>query len=228
MAKANKEVSPAGLAHYPRLNQPDTKYDANGIYHTKLRMDTDLPEVQKFIAKIDAWAAESLANFKQELLDKGTVKTEAAANKKAKAGDLPYTYETDDDGEDTNIVLVNFKMRNRVPDRKNEGKFFVFTPIILDAQAKILKGGNIPLIYGGSTLKVRFEPILWATQQLGASVQLRMDAVQIIELVTGGSESADGFDAVEGGYEGSDDPVAATVVVADDSDDDDDGDDGDF
>jgi hypothetical protein len=55
-------------------------------------------------------------------------------------------------------------------------------------------------------LKVRFTPILWNTEKLGASVQLRMDAVQIIELVEGGAENAEGFGDEGDGYQAPEAP----------------------
>ena len=204
MAKPTKVVSPKGVFVYPRLNQPDTKFDPDGTYHLKIRCDSDEPEIAGFIEKIDKWHAESMAEFKDVLANTDNPKLKsAAAKKKAYVdGDKPYSYEVDDDtGEDTNIVLFSFKMKAHVTSRKT-GKSYDFTPTILDAGKKVLKGDAIPSIYGGTVGKVRFEPILWNSVKLGASVQLRMDAVQILELVSSGEDTG-GFDE-EDGYEGSD------------------------
>ena len=202
MAKAKKVVSPAGIAVYPRLNEPDTKFDPDGTYHVKLRADSDEPAIAKHIEQIDAWHEESRAKQYEELLAADNkYKTPAAVKKVCKDGDKPYTYETDEDGEDTNIVLFSYKMKSQVTARK-DGKVYTFKPVYIDAHKKVLKGDAIPQIWGGSELKIRFEPILWNSVKLGASVQLRMDAVQILNLVEGG-ESTEGFDEEEG-YEGED------------------------
>jgi len=197
--KAQKFVSPAGIAFYPHLNEADTEYNPNGIFHSKLRMDTDNSVVAAFIAQVDQWHSDSLDVMKQELVDSGKAKTLAIAEKKVKDGDKPYVYEEDDDGEPTNIVRVNFKMKHRVENRQKEGEFWTFTPTFVDSKGAVIKG-DAPLVYGGSILKIRFTPVLWNTIKLGASVQLRMDAVQIIELVTGGEGNSDGFGEEDGTY----------------------------
>ena len=57
-------------------------------------------------------------------------------------------------------------------------------------------------IYGGSVVKVAGEFNPFFTQQVGVGVQLRMNAVQVIELVQGSGNSGDsfGFGGEEGGY----------------------------
>lgn len=200
MAKPQKVVSPAGKAIYPRVNQPDTGFDANGTFHTKLEMDSDVPVTAKFLAQIDRWHEASLEEMREALATKYPKLSTAGIEKKVKSGDKPYTYVEDEEtGEETNIVRINFKMKHRVPNRKKEGEFYVFTPVFVDSTGALIRGPK-PLVYGGSTLKVRFTPILWNTEKLGAGVQLRMDAVQIIELVEGGAENAEGFGDEGGGY----------------------------
>ena len=231
MAKPIKIVSPAGKAIYPRVNQPDTGFDANGTFHTKLEMDIDNPVTVKFIAQIDKWHEESLAEMLAELKEKHPKMGAAALKKKLKDGDKPYTFVEDEEtGEETNLVRVNFKMKHRVPNRKKEGEFYVFTPVFVDSSGTVIKGQK-PLVYGGSELKIRFSPILWNSEKLGASVQLRMDAVQIIELVEGGAENAEGFgdegdgytapEAPAGGFADETDPGSSSEPAAGD-------DDGDF
>ena len=206
---AEMKTSPKGLAHFPHLNTPDTRFDVDGVYQVRLRMDSDDPEVAEYIEWIDEQHEESKVKFLAELQEpKGSKKglTLTAAKKKLKDGDKPYQYVEDEDGEPTNEVLVNYKMRAHVKSKKT-GKSFDLVPKYFDAKGAIIKGKAIPLIYGGSLLKVGYTPIHWGTLKLGASVSLRMEAVQIINLITGGgSERAEdyGFGAEDGGYEAPD------------------------
>jgi len=226
-----KEVSPAGLAYYPYLNQSDTKFNANGVYHVKLTMDIDDPKVAAFIEKIDGWHKKAMDDEVAAMLDSGKVKTEAAARKKLKAGDIPYAFIEDDDGEDTNLVRVHFKRSHRVPNKKKPGEFYVFSITAFDAARNVLE--NPPSVYSGSELKVRFEPNLWCNAKKECGVQLRMDAYQIIKLVTGGgaTEDPDGFEEEEG-YEGDESTHQAPATTAQEAEapaaDVDGGDDGDF
>lgn len=210
-----------GIAHYPWLNQPDYEYDADGIYHVKLKMDSEDPKVAKFIEWIDAEHAKAIEAFIVEQLEEGKYKTKAAlmaAVKKQRkvadlAGDKPYQYETDDDGADTNIIRVNFKMKAHVKVKKT-GKEFDLKPKIFDAKGKVLK--NPPLIYSGSLLRVSYTPQYWGTIKLGASIRLRMEAIQVIELVTGGgSDNASDYGfGEEEGYEASEEQLNAKAEKA--------------
>src|SRR3546814_19834590 len=49
-----KVVTPKGVGIYPRLNAPDTKYNAAGVYETKLAFDADTPGLSKLQEKVSA------------------------------------------------------------------------------------------------------------------------------------------------------------------------------
>ena len=198
-SKLTKFVSPAGLAVWPHLNEPDYQYNPNGTFHVKLRADTDLPKVAALVAALDEAHDASVAAFFEELKAMPKYKTAAAAKKVLKDGDKPYTYVTDDDGEDTNEVEFNFKMSYKVPKKDKEGDFWEFNPVYIDSAGKVIKG-DVPAIWGGSELKVRYVIQPWSSVKLGASVRLRMDAVQIINLVTAGEGNAEGFGEEDGSY----------------------------
>lgn len=226
---ANTKTSPRGIAHYPHLNSADTKFDADGSYHVKLRVDSEDERIAKFLEWIDAQQAEAIANAIESLVNpEGGKKgiTAAAAKKKVKAGDKPYVYIEDEDGEETNEVLVNFKMKATIHSKKT-GKSYKLTPKFFDAKGKLI--ARPPEVWGGSILKVSFTPNQWFTPKLGASVSLRLEAVQIIELVTGGgSENAADYGfGEEEGYEAPDAPAEEEVEAEPGGGDDDDTD-GDF
>lgn len=201
---AKKLISPRGVAIYPRLNKPDTKYVPEGVYHVKLKMDTDLPEIAAFIKQIDDWHNESVEAAVAQLMEEGKCKTEAAARKKVKDGDKPYQYIEDEDGEDTNFVKVNFKMKAKVISKK-DGKEYELNPDFFDAKNATIDANKVPAIYSGSELRIAFVPKLWFTLKLGASVKLQLEAAKILKLVSGSGGDADsyGFGDDEGDFEAS-------------------------
>ena len=200
---SKSKISPVGIANYPRLDEPDTEYDPNGVYHTKLILDTDLPDVAAFVEQIDAWHDESVAAAVKKLVEDGKAKTEAAARKKVKDGTKPYSYVEDEEGNETSEVKVNFKMKAKVTSKKN-GKTYELQPTIFDGQNKKIP---CPRIYSGSELRIAYTPVLWFTPQLGASVKLQLDAVKILKLVEGkgGNAGSYGFGDDDSDYVGSDD-----------------------
>lgn len=208
---SNKKVSLEGVAVYPWLNTPDHGRDEfkdpDGHYHVKLRLDTTNPAVAEWVEWIDSEHEKAVAQFVEEQVgDDKKYKTEkallAAVRKARNIADLngrkPYTFIDDDEGEPTDEILVNFKMKAKVTNRKTK-KSFTLKPRIFDAKGKLMK--NPPFIYSGSTLKVSYTPKYWGTVGLGASVRFQLEAVQVINLVTGGgSDDADdyGFGEEEG------------------------------
>ena len=183
-------ISPKGVALYPRVNKPDTKFDANGVYKVDLKLDTENPEDAKFIAGLDALHQEAFEAAVAEAVEKGEYKTEAAARKKVKQADLPYATIEDEDGEDTQFVKVRFKMKAKVRSKKT-GETFELKPKVFDAHKQEMT--KVPAIYSGTILRVAYKPRHWYTKQLGAGVKLQLEAVQIIELVSGSGGDADSY-----------------------------------
>jgi len=175
-------ISPKGIGIYPRLNTPDTKYDANGVYKVDLKLDTEVAADRAFIEKLDELHRESWEAAIKDAVESGEFKTVEVAKKKVKQADLPYAYIEDEDGEDTQFVKVRFKMKAKVESKKT-GEVYTLKPKIFDAHKQEM--AKAPSIYSGSVLRVAFKPVLWFTKKLGAGVKLQLEAVQIIELVSG-------------------------------------------
>ncbi|KWS03729.1 T7-like phage ssDNA-binding protein [Lysobacter capsici AZ78] len=181
-------VSPKGTAIWPRLNQPDTKFDADGVYSAKLAFDGFDEAANKLIAELTAVRE---AEFRKYLSENPKFK------KVAKLVDF-FSAELDDEGEETGRTLMNFKMKAKVTAKKT-GKVYVMKPVIVNAKKAILK--NPPNIGGGSQLKVSFEVMPYFNakdKEFGLS--LRLVGVQIIDLVEfgGGAAAANDFDDEEG------------------------------
>lgn len=210
-------TSPIGIAKYPRLNQPDTKFKAAGEYSVKLILSAEdaAPLKEAIEAEAEKAVEATRADLEQKLVDaKGATKPKLkAALDKLEAGDLPIQPEYDDDGEETGNLVINFKTNASYTDKKT-GKTIHKEVSMFDAKGHKLEGKKRPSIWGGSKLSVAYQLVPYynaATNKAGVSV--RISAVQIIELVSGSGGNAasygfgthDGYEAPEEA-EGGDSP----------------------
>lgn len=182
--KAERFVSPKGVASYPYLTKPDTKFNPEGEYKVSLVVPAD--EAQKAIDFLTKQHEASVAKAKSE--NKG---------KRVKEGELPFI--ENEDG----TVTFKFKLKAKVTPKVGEP--FEQKPVLFDAKGKPLTGEV--KVGGGSVIKVSYETVPYYTAIAGAGVSLRLKAVQIIELKEfGGSASAEnyGFEEEEG-FEASED-----------------------
>ena len=191
MAEKKKAIihrSPAGIAQYPRLTRPDTKFKADGEYKVTLVLPG--AEAQPLIDLINKEMGESLIQARRDNPTK-------AKSIKA-ASDKPYKAVTDDEGNETGDVKFNFKMAAKVTS-KISGQSWEQKPDLFDAKGKVLIN---PKIGGGSRVKVAFELYQFYTALVGAGVSLRLRAVQVLDLVEYNSRSASGYGfGEEEGYE---------------------------
>lgn len=176
--KAERFVSSKGIASYPHLTKPDTKFNPDGEYKVSLIVAGD--------------AASKAIDFLNEQHEAAVAKAKKEnAGKRVKESELPFI--ENDDG----TVTFKFKMKAKVTPRK--GYPFEQKPALFDAKGKPLTGD--PKIGGGSVLKVCYEVVPYYTAIAGAGVSLRLKAVQIIELKEysdGGNAESYGFGEEEG------------------------------
>ena len=181
MSKTNKRpryVTPAGIAQYPYLTTPDTKFNPDGDY--KVNLEIDPTEITTFL---DEQLEASIAAAKKE-----------NPSKKIKEGDAPYSV-----NEETGKVTLRFKLKAKVHPKNGES--FDQSPALFDAKGKPLSKDI--KIGGGSKMKVSYEILPYYTAIAGAGISLRLKAVQVIDLVeysSGGSGESYGF-GKEDGYE---------------------------
>jgi ssDNA-binding protein len=195
--KRQYHISPAGIAQYPRLTKPDTKFKADGEYKVTLVLPG--AEAQPLIELIDNAMGESLVKARKE--NPAKAKTIKAAT------DKPYKAVTDDEGNETGEYKFNFKMAAKVTSKKN-GSTWEQKPALFDAKLKPLVD---PKIGGGSTVKVKFEMYQFYTALVGAGVSLRLLAVQVLDLVEYSKSGSEGFEAGEG-YEAEEQEAPAPAT----------------
>lgn len=190
-----------GRALWPKLTQPDTRFDADGVYSTKVILDdADVPMLNEILEDV---RAQAVANAVAEAKEKGKV----LKAEKVKLVDLPLgELEDKDTGEGTGEYSVSCKLK--AVGKTREGKMYTRKVALFDAKGEPIKG-DAPEIWNGSIINVNVMVSPYYVPALGAGAKLTLKGVQIIELVQGGERDADsyGFNA-EDGYEYSADESA--------------------
>jgi len=171
-----------GVAVYPHLNKPDTKFKDTGVYHIKVKYEKDDEYAQALAKQIDAAMKESLAKVREGVAkEKGAEKA-----KKIGLADKPYSVD-EEDGSYT----FGFKMNAQGKSRKT-GETFTQKPVVYNAAGIPTEGMKVG---GGSIVRVSFELVQFpsdiskATPKVGAGVSLRLQAVQVIKLVEYGANA---------------------------------------
>lgn len=179
-------MSPKGIASFPHLNAPDVKFNAQGVYHTKLVLDPSQPTVQKFLDGLTEAHSKAVAGIRKE---NPKLKNTLNVNP-------PFRAELNDEGDETGKFVVNFTM---YATSTKDGVTTARKPLLWDA--KLAPIGKDVRIGGGSTIRVKFsynaDGYLNGTN---AGIKLYMSEVQVIDLKSfggGGSgfEVEDGFTA---------------------------------
>jgi hypothetical protein len=163
-AKDNTITTPKGIAKYPWLSKPDTKFSEEGEYKVNVILTKE--EAAPLVDKINGIFAE---NVKEE--------TKKAKGKEVKTSNPPYMDELDDDGKSTGNVILKFKSKAAYP------------PAIFDSKGTKMEESNI---WGGSEIRVNGYAAPYFTSMVGAGVALRLRAVQVIQYVEG-AQGASGF-----------------------------------
>jgi hypothetical protein len=206
-AKLARITTPKGIARYPWLSNADTQFNADGVYKVGLLIPA--AEARELCAQLDAAADEAVKAAQAAAKSPALAKTVKRAE--------PYNIFLDEQGEDTGNIEFKFKMNAKVTFK--DGTVKAMKPFFFDAKGKPL--AVCPAVYGGSGLKVNFSPApYYAAASKTAGVSLRINAVQIIDLVTGGGGSASGFGFAEeaDGFDGSSLPAEEAAAAGSSSD----------
>jgi hypothetical protein len=177
MKKNIRVVSPKGLASYPFINKPSTKFNPDGEYSIKLIVPKD--EARGFANEIKKVVAD------YEVEQKSLLKKD-----KLKHADLPYQVDGD------NVV---FRFKNAAVIKTRSGETWEQKVAIFDAK------GNpcTEMVGSNSVVKVACEIAPFYVPALGVGVSLRLKAVQVLELVSPSmltSATSFGFTAEEEGF----------------------------
>lgn len=184
---ARFHVSAFGPLIHPWLTKADTKYNADGLFHTELHPEGDEAEAMK----------KRITEAAQAAFDEETSKMKPGEAKKWSLY-VPFEDITDDEtGEPTGATKFDFKQNAKIKDR-DTGELKPVKIEIRDSQDKPVTG---VVIYSGSIGRIMYSMrkiVMTSSKQIG--VRLDFSKVQIKELKTGGG----GFGAIDDGYVGND------------------------
>ena len=166
MSDIQTKVSVAGEAIYPHLMKPDVRFNELGEYKVTLKLDKQ--DASEMVKDIDQAIEDSLAKAQKD--NKG---------KTVKSAPKPYK-------EESGNVFFKFKMKASGVNKKTQEKF-TQRPQLLDSKKNPIAPSTS--IWGGSIMKIAYEPFPYFTPMLGAGVSLRLKAVQVIKLVEGKSNN---------------------------------------
>jgi len=223
MAKKTKRTiytSPAGIAVFPWLNRPDTKFvsEANpaGMYKTDLAFSPKEFESEQVLLKgrpvTNPEDASSWLSLKGLIDGAVAISVEEAKKEHKKFARsivpyYPYLDEINDEGELTGRVLVRYKQNAQI--KTKDGRLLNIIIPIFDARGAPLKLD----VYGGSLIKVAFSMRkTWMAKDKQAGVRLDMSAAQVLKLVEYSK------DAASFGFEVSDEPDEEAPWEDDDGD----------
>lgn len=208
-----------GTASFPRLNEPDTKFDPAGVYNTKLILSAE--DGERLSKRFDKMRDQIVAE--QEEKSKG---------KAPRLNDHPLNPEYDEDGNETGNWVLSAKMKASGVSKKTNKPWSRKLPIF-DSEGNPT---NVK-VTGGSEVILAIEPTPYAMagKEKGkpivtCGVSLRLEACQVIKLGSAGGRDASGFGfgAVEGGFVASEDDEPTTAPEAPSSEDGETGEDYDF
>lgn len=188
--KSNQQpryVTPVGVAQYPYLVTPDTKFDSDGVYSVRLVFDKMTPDLEFLVKDLQ----KTLESFTEECK-----KDPAKAKFKSRIVQADFITELDDG-------TFEMKFKQKAVIKSVKGTYEVKLPIF-DSKGKPLIN---PKLGSGSRIKVCFSAVpyfMQASKQTGLT--FRPVAIQVIELKEwndGGSMESYGF-TQEDGYEAND------------------------
>lgn len=197
MAFAKKKVytSVLGTAEpFAYIAKPDTKFNDRGVYKVQLTIPNN-----KCQGMIDAIVKCHEENYAARVEEFEANPPQVQRGKKPLMpyeGDMPFM----DNNDGTTTFF--FKCYGSFVDKKT-GETKQINLVVVDSKGKKIQ--DVPLIAGGSKLKVKYSMIPFGWSKVaGASVKLQLESVMLVELATLGGGEDDWSDEVEeGGYEAS-------------------------
>jgi len=119
----NKTITtPVGIARYPSLNKPDTKFDEVGVYKVNLEMSAE--DAEPFLSQVESLLAEFVAQKKAEL-KKDKLKMHAA----------PWE---DNDGQ------VQLKLKVKAMGKGKDGEMYSRAPKLFNAAGEPIASRSSP------------------------------------------------------------------------------------
>jgi hypothetical protein len=180
MSNYVKMTTPTGIAKYPYLDTPDTFFDkgGEGVYTLTLRLEKS--------------ECEGLLTDIQRLQQENVERLTNTNGKKPPIGKNPIPIT---EYEEEGVEYVDFKFKMRPSYKTKTGDKIEQKPTIFDSNARPIK----VKVGFGSKVKVSFTAAPYLAP-VGAGVALRLQAVQVLDLVVPAAKQGEAFEKVEGGF----------------------------
>ncbi|MBK1871546.1 hypothetical protein [Taklimakanibacter albus] len=182
------KISPRGeAADFPWIHEADTKYNADGLFHTALALSGELAE--SFKKEIAAAAEAGHAEVTKDM---------TPGERKKYSVYYPFEAEVDKDGNETGRTWFNFKQNHIIETKAGERKEIEI--VVHDAADKPIKGVKI---FNGDEIRILYKPRptkMTGLKQAGC----RLDFAKV-QLIKKAQRTSKGFGAIEGGYVQGDD-----------------------
>lgn len=180
-------VTPVGIGRSVFVSAPSTKFNADGVFSTKLVLDRE--EASGLMAVLDKAVEAALED---------AIRKNPKLKKQIKKAE-PYTDDLDEDGEETGKVVFSFKRVHR--QKLKDGTVKVNKVKVIDTDGKVI---DEP-VWAGSKFAVRFfiTPYFMESDK-SAGLSLKMTHVLVADLVSAGSGDGDedvsrlGFGKIDG------------------------------
>jgi hypothetical protein len=180
-------ITDIGTVAWASIDEADYEYKEEGEFHIRVRFDAD--------ADLSAMRGEAEA-----ILDEAYKAMEADLKREKKGALLKKLHRKDDvipmevdskTGDETGYLIIRAGMKHKVTPKsgKYAGKELIFTPDVFDARGKKLN--RRPKIGSGSKVKIAVRPMEYFIAKDGEmGISWKLEAVQIIKLIQGGSRDA--------------------------------------
>mgnify|MGYP003109464067 FL=1 len=166
MSNIVRLVTPVGVGKYVFINEPQTKFDPNGVYNVSLVM-----------SEKDASPLMTTLDEQLELAKTQALETAKPQKRDSLSINKPYTREYDDNGVETGNIEFKFKMTAKYTTR--DGEVRERKPTIVDTKRNTVS----EIVGSGSKLKVAFNARPYYMPSANAyGVSCFLSAVQVIEL----------------------------------------------
>ena len=191
-------ITPKGKAVWPRLSEPDTRFDSDGVFSCKLHVSEE--DFKAFEASIKLVVNKA---YEIECQQQGKQKLRLASS-------TPIRITEDGDYE------IYAKQKAKVTTRSKG--VLEFSVAAVDSSGKKIP---MPQVGNGSELKMAVEVHPWYVSSQGFGYSLRLRAVQILDLIefgAGGTTDSFGFGSEAGGYIGSGESLNSAFEVENEED----------
>ncbi len=176
--KISMVASPAALVLWPKLNEPNTRFNEAGEYEATLVFDPKNNDHQKFLDNLERMYEEAVASMAEE-----------HKKPKIKRADSPIRPLLDKDDNETGMMKVKFKLT--ASGETKDGRKFERRPVIYNISGQPYDG----VVGHNSEVRVAFKPSAYFVPSVGAGLSLRLEAVQVLKANQGRSFTDYGFEA---------------------------------